>query len=102
MPQHLWHIAAATFLCMSGVIAQNSPSDDRELRKMQCFGVLVIAASGSRNPGQKFFEDPEYLEMIAECNATPESCRKTSDEIKEEGWPMPPGLSCGGHVSFSR
>jgi hypothetical protein len=96
MLKHLWHVAAATFLCMSGAIAQSSPGEDRALGKMKCFAVLVVAASGAGKPDQKFFEKPEYLEMIGECNRYPESCRLAASEIKEERWPMPPGLSCGG------
>jgi hypothetical protein len=95
MLKDLWRIAAVTFLCISAAIAQCSPSEDKELGEMHCFAVLVIAAAGAKKPDQTFFENPDYLETIAKCNASPESCRQTADEIKEEGWPTPPGLSCG-------
>jgi hypothetical protein len=96
MLKNLWCIAAATFLCMSGAIAQSGPGDNRDAGRMQCFAVLVIAASGAKKPDQRFFEKPEYLEMVANCNASPDSCRQTVEGIKEKQWPMPPGLSCGG------
>jgi hypothetical protein len=96
MFKDLRHIAAVTYLCMSAATVQSSPSEDKELGEMHCFAVLVIAAAGAKKPDQTFFENPEYLETIAQCNASPESCRQTAVEIQEEGWPMPPGLSCRG------
>ena len=88
-------IAAASFLCMTGAIAQNAHGGDPDVGRMQCFAVMVIAASGAKKPDQKFFEKPEFLETVAKCNENPEYCRQTVEKIKAELWPMPPGLSCG-------
>jgi hypothetical protein len=92
----LSYIAAVSFLCMSAAMGQSRPGEDKELGEMQCFAVLVIAASGAKKPDQKFFEKPDFHETVAECNSVPASCRQIVDEIKEHRWPIPPGLSCGG------
>jgi hypothetical protein len=96
MRKALWHIAATTFLCASGAIAQISSGEDRDAGQMRCFAVFVLAGSEAKKPGQKLFEKPEILEAVAKCNASPDSCRQTVEQIKEKRWPIPAGLSCGG------
>jgi hypothetical protein len=93
MLKSLWQIAAA-LLFMPGAIAQGRSGNNEDAGKMQCFAVLVVAASKAKQPDQKLFEKPEFLETVAKCNTSPEPCRQAIEEIKEKRWPMPEGLTC--------